>query len=266
MNNFAGDGNCKALWRFENGALTVDSKGGNTLTAVNTPTADLVNFKEGAASVLLQMVDLDYLVRNDVGLDAGFPLKNGDVIKKISVAFWAYFDGMPIDTTDHFVYSKFSAAQNSIRLGAYTNGVPTNFRLGISNNGIAWTNYDHASVMVSGRWYHIGVTYQDSDGAYRIRIWDDTAGAILGVDKTGNAVNVFVGAGPVRISLDTLFTTMDGKIDEMVVFNDILTVAEIDMIRAGTYPTGGAPPVFGNLNRKRCPLAAAQKVGMLAEL
>lgn len=29
-NNFTADPNCKALWRFENGALTVDSKGTNT--------------------------------------------------------------------------------------------------------------------------------------------------------------------------------------------------------------------------------------------
>jgi hypothetical protein len=29
-NDFSADSNCKALWRFENGALTTDSKGGNT--------------------------------------------------------------------------------------------------------------------------------------------------------------------------------------------------------------------------------------------
>ena len=46
-NDFSGDPSCKAVWRFENGALTADSKGANTLTAVNGPTADTSLYKEG---------------------------------------------------------------------------------------------------------------------------------------------------------------------------------------------------------------------------
>ena len=50
-NDFSSDTDCKALWNFENGALTTDSKGGNTLSiGGNTPSADTVNYKQGAAS------------------------------------------------------------------------------------------------------------------------------------------------------------------------------------------------------------------------
>ena len=47
-NDFSGDSNCVALWRFENGALTADSKGTNTLTDVNTVGSDTVDYKEGS--------------------------------------------------------------------------------------------------------------------------------------------------------------------------------------------------------------------------
>jgi hypothetical protein len=40
-----------ALWRMENGALTTDTIGGNTLTVIVTPTADTGDYKEGGASV-----------------------------------------------------------------------------------------------------------------------------------------------------------------------------------------------------------------------
>jgi len=264
-NNFAGDPNCTALWRFENGALTADSKGANTLTAVNTPTADQVNFKEGAASVQLTEADTDYLVINDVNLDAGFPLKNGDAVKKISATFWVRFDSLPVVVSRRACFNKDGLNKCSILIGLYNDMTDSSIELSISSNGMAWTSYLHASAIAINTWYHVGVTYQDSDQVYRIRIWDDTAGAILGVDLTGVGVNIFVTNGAVKVGDDQAGAKMDGKIDEMVIFNDILTVAQIDAIRAGTYNVG-APPIFGGLNKKRVPLAAAQKVGMLAEL
>jgi len=266
-NNFASDGNCIALWRFENGALTADSKGGNTLTAHATPTADLVNFKEGAASVQLTEADTDYFSITDALLDAAFPFKNGDAIKKISVTFWVKFDSLPIATLNRIcIWKSDEILKKSFAILLENDVTDSSMELWISANGANWNPaYKHASAMVINRWYHVAVTYQDSDKAYRIRIWDDTAGAILGVDLTGVGVNIHVDSARVTIGDDDANNVMDGKIDEMVIFNDILTVAQIDAIRAGTYGKE-APPIFGGLNRKRVPLDARQKVGMLVEL
>ena len=267
MNNFAGDPNCKALWRFENGALTVDSKDGNHLTTGGAPIADLVKFKEGAASVELQAIGADRYSITDALLGAGFPLKNGDAVKKISVTFWARFISVPSIGVYQFCFIKgtYGGNDNSILIVVEGTAGGAMMELWISANGIAWTAYAHASPLVINRWYHVGVTYQDSDQVYRIRIWDDTAGAILGVDKTGVGINVHIDAGGLYISNSTIGQKLDANLDELVVFNDILGVGEIDAIRAGTYDVG-KPPVFGGLNRKRCPLNAQQKVGMLAEL
>ncbi|MCJ7546801.1 MAG: LamG domain-containing protein [Deltaproteobacteria bacterium] len=266
-NNFASDVNCKALWRFENGALTADSKGGNTLTAAGTPTADQVNFKEGAASVQVQDgAAPDSFSITDALLDAGFPFKLADAIKKISATFWIKCTAMPADTKTGSVFLKSSAiAHYSIAIAVETDGLGDTYIEFWLGNGLAWTIYQHASALAINTWYHVGVTYQDSDQAYRIRIWDDTAGAILGVDKTGNGLNAWIGDGDLSITSAGAMTSLTALVDEIVVFNDILTVAEIDAIRAGTYG-GGKPPIFGGLNRKRCPLNAAQKSGMLAEL
>ena len=67
-NDFSGDPSCKAVWRFENGALTADSKGANTLTAVNSPTADTSLYKEGGASVNLATASHQFFKIADANL------------------------------------------------------------------------------------------------------------------------------------------------------------------------------------------------------
>jgi len=90
-NNFSTDTSCQALYRFEHGALTVDSIRSNTLTAVATPTEDLVNFKEGACSAVLNG-STQYFVRTDTNLSANFPLKSTDTVKQATFAGWFYFN------------------------------------------------------------------------------------------------------------------------------------------------------------------------------
>lgn len=234
-NDFSGDGNCKALWRFENGALTADSKGTNTLTAVNTPVADTVNFKEGAASVDLENSETDYFSITDAALDAGFPLKNGDANKKISLAFWCKIESLPTSSYYWVIYDKGVGTNvRSFMISIY----PTTFSIQIGYNGGAnWEVINHGTQPQTARWYHVGVTFQDSDKAYKIRIWDDTAGALLGgAEVTGTSTNnINVEDGALTIGFSTAAYSFDGLLDEIVVFDDILTSAEIDQIRSGTY-------------------------------
>ena len=87
-NDFSGDTNCVALYRFENGALTTDTKGTNTLNVSGgSPEADTVNYQEGSASCLFDAAAHDAFSIADGSLDAGFPLKDGDAVGDISVCF-----------------------------------------------------------------------------------------------------------------------------------------------------------------------------------
>ena len=54
-NDFSGDGNAVALWSVDNGALTTDSKGTNTLTDNNTVGTSIGDYQEGNALSLIHI-------------------------------------------------------------------------------------------------------------------------------------------------------------------------------------------------------------------
>jgi hypothetical protein len=229
QNDFTTDTDCVALWRMENGALTTDTIGGNTLTVIVTPTADTGDYKEGGASVDNDLNDGFYIL--DADLDADFPLKNGGSETNISTCFWCKFD-----TTNPVVWNKWDNGKNSISFVGSFSTVGFAMQIGY-NGGASWENIEHATPMSTGIWYHVGCTFDNSDKSYRIRVWDDNASTILGSDKTGTATNnINVEDGFVVIG-DTWggAPLLDGQLDEIVVFKDILTADEIDQIRGGTF-------------------------------
>jgi len=105
----------------------------------------------------------------------------------------------------------------------------------ISANGSDWGTYTHATALAAGRWYHAGITYDASDDSYRIRLYDYTAAATVGVDKTGTATDILIVDANFLLSDTAAAQSLDGKLDEVVVFKDVLNVSEIDAIRAGTF-------------------------------
>lgn len=238
-NIFSCDSNVKALWRFENGALGTDSKGANNLV-IDGPASDAVTYKEGAAAAYLDTVGEDVFLICDDDLDAGFPLKSSDTNKDISVVFWFRLSSEPIVYRTIFEKGRFAGpppfGTNRSMSIAVSNS--DQMRLRISSDGTTWNNYDHASTLDLNKWYHVAVTYQGSSGDYRIRIWDDNAGAILGSDAVGTAANVSVSTSPLSIGSGTFYNdnyAMEGNLDEMVVFDRVITTDEIDQIQKGNY-------------------------------
>ena len=267
-NDYTEDDNCVALWRFESDAFYIDTKGNNDLMSYGDsfpllyrpPVLDSVTYKEGSSSAYFEphltyppapsQLSLQGMRISNADLDAGFPLKNGDTTKIFSICFWArpYTFGQLLGGNQFAEewYQKGRSIKSQLRIGAYSNDagpVYSNWQMALSlasADGSGFnTVYCHDSLLSTERWYFIAVTYEV--GAYRIRVWDDTAQAILGVDKTGVAIDVFV--PPIEYSSDfsTLyigdsFVSIDGHMDNVVVFKDILTVEEIDKIRTGDYP------------------------------
>ena len=236
-NDFSSDANCVALYRFESGALTVDSKGTNTLTAVQSPTEELVDFKEGVGCVALDDSNpADLFSITDANLNSGFPCKSGETNKAFSVCCWFKCHDLTASYTDT-ICGKQGGGAASFWINVQALG-----DVHLAVFGAGWQEYVHATKIAANIWYHLGVTYDDSDKSYRIRIWDDNAGAILGVDKTGTGTkNMVITADPFMIGSAMTWAahSFDGLIDEVVVFNDILTTDQIDAIRSGTYGSGG---------------------------
>jgi hypothetical protein len=234
-NNFAVDPNCVALWRFEPSKLTLDSKGTNKLTDINTVDVNAVDFKEGAGAAHFTRNSGEFLTIPDANLSSGFPFKNASSNSRVSMCFWLKFDSM---VPWSYVFSKSASKKYGLAV-AKSNVDKLRLLVGY-NGGVSAEELAHDSILLPGRWYHVGITFNNASKAYRIRIWDATAGAILGTDKTGTAVhNVTLDAGPVCLGrsagLDYYNYSLDGSLDEFVVFNDILSSTEIDKVRQGTY-------------------------------
>ncbi len=234
-NNFTDDPNCVALWKFVDGALTTDTIGTNTLTNNNGVVSNLVDFKEGASSADFESGSTQYFDIIDADLDAGFPLKSGDANKKFSICGWLQIEAIGAHIG---IFSKDKIGDRTLTIRV-TNSGKFEVKMGYGDGTLNETIYE-AGALVTGRFYHFGFTFQDSDKSWQLVVWDDTAVSKI-IDTSGNSTNnIYVGIAPVAVVLGyfdggTPFNPFDGEQDEVVVFKDILTIAEIDEIRAGTY-------------------------------
>ncbi len=231
------DPNCVALWRFENGALTVDSIGGNTLTNNNGVTANLVDFKEGSASADFLSASSKSFQINDSDLDDGFSFKGNDTNKEISVCSW--FKAQSFPGIFNGLFSKYDIGNNkrSLQISVKNDGRFT-VNIGISAGASAETIYSGGS-LYTGMFYHYGFTYRHSDKSWQIVVWDDTAqfNVIYAFGSSTNTINiedaaVSIGAAALRNGIPEQF--WNGEIDRTVVLKDILTLDEMNSIRVGT--------------------------------
>lgn len=247
-NNFLVDEHCYGDWTMDEDAVLAgyveDADIINNQLMSNNGDLDQANQKEGDGCC-----DFDGILEggslSDSSVVAGFPLKGGDTIKIISVAFWFRSTSFPSEGTSRILVMKYAywAGRTFVIYLKKTGGnTYVAFGIGYGAGGGSWELVQHLSALTVGRWYHVGVTFQDSDGTYRIRIWDDTAGAILGTDLTGNMTNkIYISSAEYyRVATNGSGEMFSGKMDEVVFFNDILTTDEIDKIRQGLYPS--APP------------------------
>jgi hypothetical protein len=227
-NDFSGDSSVKALWRFESGSLTVDSKSTNTLTAANTPTADTGDYKEGAAAAVVVHASHQYFTISDANLATGFPLKSGDSVKKITIAGWVY----PTDASSSaLIFGKTSYDSGP---GLYYNG--TSLRCQYNTNDITI-----GDVLTLGTWHHIALIIDGVTGVMMVRLFKAsnltvTDYILTALGTLSNQSNNFrIGAW----SDQDVSYTANCKFDEVVVFDRLLPVVDIDAIRQGIFPVSG---------------------------
>jgi len=235
-NNFASDPNAVAVWDFEDPSqLGKDSKGGDdTLENYGVSASDTA-FKQGAYGGLFNTGQIDYLSLLNSNLSPAFPLQPGSTTKKISTTFWA----QPSRIANYHWFLGIGAQNNNTR--SFAVGVNPSGQLFVQvgySGGVLWETKTHVGhTLQIGIWYHIGVTYDDATRNYRVRVYNDTAGALL-FEETGtftnniNTADTLVKVGDLHASGGGYYY---GHLDEVVVFNDVLTAAEIDKIRQGTY-------------------------------
>ena len=234
-NDFSLDSRCVALWRFENGALTADSKGTNTLTAVATPVADLADFKEGAACADLEYNDGDYFTIPDASLDAGFPLKSGDTVKKLTWCAWIKQESQPSSIA--YIIAKYDITnKRSLAITTVSNALRI---LWGYSPGTAAQSIDTDIAINNGEWYWIGMRVDGVAKTLDVIVYRANTGVTYTYSTTPTD-ELYVTNTAFTIGArdgDTTFR-WDGRIDEVVIFNDLLTTTEMDKVRKGTFPFG----------------------------
>lgn len=245
VNDFSSDANCVSVYNFESGAMGADSKGTDTLNTAFGPDPNTTDYMQGAASGDFNSVDNTYLYRDDGNLSAGFPGKSGSGNTTWSAAVWVKVKTAITAGQYAGLLSKYylSTGARAWELGIEADsgdGHMTAYLAIGTETGDDGEQVDHASTLQAGIWYHIAVTYDDATKAATIRIYDANAAAILGTDvDTTTTANMYAGNSAFQIGRRTNNTGRDitGLLDEAVIFNDVLSAAEIDSIRAGTFPS-----------------------------
>lgn len=233
-NDFTLDASCKALWSLESGALTTDSIGSNTLTN-NGVASDTTNYIEGHGAADCDQTSQDYLAIADASCDAGFPLTQVDTKKEVTACCWIRPHATITGGYDG-ILGRWGTAGNLVwQMQLRGQGAGPYAGVHWSSDGVLYESGEVTSVVLTAnKWYHVAVTYKDSDKSWQVTVWDQTAGTRY--TNSGSGSNNISLAETQEFSIGrTALNYFDGNIDEVVIFNRILTIAEIDEIRAGTY-------------------------------
>lgn len=243
-NTFMGDSNAVALWSFESGALETDRLGSNTLTDVNTVTNNTTNYKEGGASADFEKDDSEYFYINDSSLNSNFPFKYGTTNKSGSICAWIRLESLPSPETGFVFVGKgdYNAGNNSFiawlwnSSGTYFVGLSIGYNSGSSQEELIET-----VTLATSTWYHVTFSFDNTTKEAAIRIRDTNGDVVedftttMTLDASGiylNDLPFYVGA---EMENGSAVAKFDGLIDELLVFNDALTSAEVTQIAQGIY-------------------------------
>ena len=235
-NNFLDDPDCVAWWRFESGAQATDSKGTNTLTADNTPDVEggAGLFKEGLYSAKMDRAENERFYITDANLAAGFPLKNGDTTKKFSCAFWYRPTTVPGASVYHGLVTKWYYGGSKISLALDLENGQLRVFWGYGTSGQNYESW-YVCTISAARWYHFSVAVDGIAKTCTVRVWDEEAQSATTYTHTFT--------NELRITDASFYVGCegngtqhcDGRMDELVVFKDLLTEQEMDNIRQGLY-------------------------------
>lgn len=220
------------LWQFEDGAMTTDSVGGNTLTPIESPSIDTETYAVGEGSVYLsnspqQWLEIDY---ND--LPSNFPMQTGSTNTRFTVSAWVRVDER-MSSVEFPIASKARAFVCTLLGGSST----IYARLMVARPG-GYRTLTFSVPMDEDKWYHIVWTYYPTMGT--IRVWDAEAGDYLASTTSGGMAET-----PVLSDGDFYIGRRSSSfpcwVDNVAVWNRVLSSDEIDDVFAGSLSDAEPP-------------------------
>ncbi len=251
-NKFSADASCVALYRFENGIeVGKDSVGFNHMYKTMYPNNRVVeeetsNYKQGSGCA--HFTQLTGFQRNDWNLSTDFPTHSNRLNRKLSMAFWFKPETV---SGERNIIGKGQRATGSDpewykygwKIYAYNADLRFDLQYGTYNQSTETITL-FAGALVAGRWYHLSFTYDIDTKSYYAELWDDTNSLLstIGPAATANTMNqqqnmFWVGQYPSGSSS----IWWKGWMDELAIFGDILSAADMAAIRGGTYNFSSDP-------------------------
>jgi hypothetical protein len=230
-NDFSRDSSCLAVYRFESGAVTTDSKGSNTLTITGSGiTADAAHYWEGAASVAFSgSGGFGSLSRADASLPAGWPFKSTDTALKGSFSFWI----KPTTFTDLAGIFGPEVWNGNGSFCFYWSGTGGSLHMQWCYGAGTYNDINTAFTATLNHVYYMGVVIDGLAHTCHLRVWDQTAGTWASYDPTVPAQDMSVGTQGFVIG--KLANTFQGNLDEFVVFNALKSDLDFYNIKNQTY-------------------------------
>jgi hypothetical protein len=236
VNSFAGDPNCISVYYLESAAFTTDSIGTNTLTNKGAD-ANGVYYKQGTGSGRFVVANADDMNRPDASLSSKFPLKNGTTNYEYTVTCWARLATINGGTVN-VLWSK---GKTSFSTGTGLQVYATNYLQFSMQFAKGPFTLQPVSAPLTGRWYYLVCSYNNTTYKMHFYIWDDTAGSVI-YDVT--SADLSPSGAPVCSTNRWMLggsdaaapgAKYDGVLDEVTVWNRALSGADIIKIRDGTY-------------------------------
>lgn len=253
-NDFSSFANCKALWRFEPGALATDSISTNTLTTLNNfvqSATDSGYVREGTGSVYFHRDSSYYSWARiaDSSLAAGFPFKSGDATKLITITCWVK-PLRPVGDTgsNEYIWAKNTSSYYSIGLSIYNNYFQVH--TGYSSGASQVTSYVSGTYAYHNTWHFISVAIDGINKKIDMRIWcEATQKWVRNWFTVANEVSATTAAFTIGADSSASGTyDISGWIDEVAVFNCLLTDDTIDQIKRGIFSGASMPNNSNNFS------------------
>jgi hypothetical protein len=231
-NDFSQDPGCKALWRFEAGALAVDDKGTNNLTAIGNPVADPSDYQEGSSSVVLNSANGNYFILPDANAADGLPFKSNDAVKLLTFSFYIKLSSAP--TANASILSKWSPNSS---FAFYIN---SSRALRIIYKTSLGYDFQDVFTLSLNTWYQIIVCLNGNNGQCTVYWWqvgttpDDSPNTWTRTFQSGRPL--LLNDDDYVIGGNQLGAYLPAKLDECVLFNYFISPGEAVSIRQQAYP------------------------------
>ena len=238
QNNPLADPNCIGYWPFDTDTNWDDqSTADNDLylqAGIQITTGDK---KEGDASADFEATGQNMLQLNDADLASGFPCKSGESNTLFSTTVWFKPESIG---SNQYLMCKYQGSANKRCWGIYTNASDKlGFLWGYSGGSSTYV-YSVNRVLQTGVWYFLKIVWNDAANDCDAYLYDTSNTTWYASNNSpANAINSE--DAPLYIGRELAGTHWDGLIDEVGVFNDVVTDANAVAIVAGSYDYDSDP-------------------------